>query len=110
MANHVDKRGILDEEVFTYRITKDRKVFISYHGKQVTALSGSKAEAFISEIEGTEGKEAQLIMAKVTGNFKRGNEKMKPLPDIITSIEDLFGILPNDIDLDEVRMERLSRQ
>ena len=76
MESHVDKRGVLDEEVFTYRITKDRKVFISYHGKQVTALSGSRAEAFISEIEGAEGKDAQLIMAKVTGNFKRGNEKM----------------------------------
>ena len=76
MENHVDKRGILDEEVFTYRITKDRKVFISYHGKQITALSGGRAEAFISEIEDAEGKKAQLIMAKVTGNFKRGNEKM----------------------------------
>ena len=77
MENHVDKRGILDEQVFSYRIMKDRKVFISYHGKQVTALSGGRAEAFISEIEDAEGKEAQLIMAKVTGNFKRSNEKMK---------------------------------
>ena len=72
----IDRRGILDEEVFTYRITKDKKVFISYHGKQVTILSGWRAEAFISEIAGAEGKDAQLIMAKVTGNFKRGNEKL----------------------------------
>ena len=71
-----DKRGILDEEVFAFRITKDKKVFISYEGKQVTALSGSKAEKFIVDIADTDGKEAQLIMAKVTGNFKRGNEKM----------------------------------
>ena len=76
MASHVDKRGILEQEVFTYRITKDRKVFISYHGKHVTTLSGGGAEAFISEIEDAEGKEAQLMMAKATGNFKRGNEKM----------------------------------
>ena len=76
MESYVDKRGILDEEVFSYRITKDRKVFISYHGKQVTVLSGNRAETFISEIKDAEGKEAQLIMAKVTGNFKRGNEKM----------------------------------
>ena len=76
MANHIDKRGILDDEVFSYRITKDRKVFISYHGKQVSTLSGGRAEAFISEIKDAEGKEAQLIMAKVTGNFKRGNEKI----------------------------------
>ena len=72
----IDKRGILDEEVFTYRITKDNKVFISYEGKQVTTLIGGKAEKFIADIAETDGKEAQLIMAKVTGNFKRGNEKL----------------------------------
>ena len=75
MDNKIDKRGVLDEEVFTYRITKDKKVFISYHGKQVTTLSGNKAEAFIADISNAHGKDAQLIMAKVTGNFKRGNEK-----------------------------------
>ncbi|MCL2376154.1 MAG: hypothetical protein FWC76_02040 [Defluviitaleaceae bacterium] len=75
MGNAIDKRGILDEEVFAYKITKDKKVFILYHGKQVTTLSGSKAEKFIADISDVDGKEAQLIMAKVTGNFKRGNEK-----------------------------------
>ena len=75
MSNPIDKRGVLDDEVFTHRITKDKKVFIYYYGKQVTTLSGKRAENFISEIEGKEGKEAQLIMAKITGNFKRGNEK-----------------------------------
>ena len=72
----VDKRGILDEEIFTYRVTKDGKVFISYEGRQVTILSGGKAEKFIASIERVEGKEAQLVMAKITGNFKRGNEKL----------------------------------
>ncbi|MCL2223016.1 MAG: hypothetical protein FWC20_11605 [Oscillospiraceae bacterium] len=76
MNNPVDKRGILDDEVFTYRVTKDKKVFVSYEGKQVTILSGRKAEKFINDIENAEGKETQLIMAKVTGNFKRGNEKL----------------------------------
>ena len=73
---NIDKRNILDKEVFTYRITKDKKVFISYEGKHVTTLSGKKAEDFIKKIQNAEGKEAQLIMAKVTGNFKRGNEKL----------------------------------
>jgi len=72
----VDKRGILDEDVFAYRITKDKKVFISYEGKHVTILSGKNAESFIKKIQYAEGKDAQLIMAKVTGNFKRGNEKL----------------------------------
>ena len=32
---------------------------------------------------------------------------MKKLPEKITSIHSLFGTLPDDIDLDGVRMERL---
>jgi len=76
MEKSVDKKGVFDEEVFTYRITKDKKVFISYEGRQVTTLSGKKAEDFIRKIQDVEDKDAQLIMAKVTGNFKRGNEKL----------------------------------
>jgi hypothetical protein len=74
--NPIDKRGILEDEIFAYRITKDRKVFISWHGKQVTTLNGRKAEIFISDIENANNKGAQLIMAKATGHFKHGNEKM----------------------------------
>ena len=73
--DNIDRRGILDEEIFSYRITKDSKVFISWRGKQVTTLSGSRAAEFIADIEAADGKDAQLIMAKATGNFKHGNEK-----------------------------------
>jgi len=34
---------------------------------------------------------------------------MKKLPDKITSVENLFGTLPNDIDLDDVITERLMK-
>jgi len=34
---------------------------------------------------------------------------MKKLPEKITSIDNLFGTIPNDIDLDDVRLERLSK-
>ena len=34
---------------------------------------------------------------------------MKILPEKITSVENLFGTLPNDIDLDDVRTERLAK-
>jgi prevent-host-death family protein len=34
---------------------------------------------------------------------------MKKMPEKITSVEQLFGTLPNDIDLEDVRNERLSR-
>ena len=34
---------------------------------------------------------------------------MKKIPEKITSVDSLFGTLPNDIDLDDVRMERLTK-
>ncbi len=73
--NNVDKRNILDEEPFSYKITKDKKVFLYWHGKQVSILSGKESERFIAKVKNANTKEAQLIMAKITGNFKRGNEK-----------------------------------
>lgn len=32
---------------------------------------------------------------------------LKKIPDKITSVEQLFGTLPNDVDIDDVRRERL---
>lgn len=75
MSENIDKRNILDEEPFSYRVSKDNKIFIFWYGKQVTILSGKQSEKFLSRMENAEGKDAQLIMAKVTGNFKHGNEK-----------------------------------
>jgi len=34
---------------------------------------------------------------------------LKKIPEKITSIEQLFGTLPNDIDLDDVKTERLAK-
>ena len=75
MGKPVDQRGVLDSEVFTYKSTKDQKVFLFWRGKLVTTLSGCKGEAFISDIKEADEKEAQLVMAKATGHFKHGNEK-----------------------------------
>lgn len=74
--DNVDKRNVLDEEVFTHHVTKDKKVMISYCGKHVVTLSGKKALTFIANTDGLSGKELQLALAKVTGNFKRGNERL----------------------------------
>lgn len=71
----VDKRDRLGEAVFAYRAGKDGKVFISWHGRQVTILKDAAARKFLASIEGLEGKAAQLVMAKATGNFKHGNER-----------------------------------
>lgn len=71
----VDKRNKLDEEPFSYRVSKDNKVFIYWYEKQVMILKGKDSEKFLARIENADSKEVQLIMAKITGNFKHGNEK-----------------------------------
>ena len=75
MDRPVDKRGKLNDEIFSYQSAKDDKVFIFWQGRRVLILSGQKARRFLEDIHDLEGKEAQLIMAKATGHFKHGNEK-----------------------------------
>jgi hypothetical protein len=70
-TGNIGKRKRLEKEVFTYRVTKNNTVFIDYNGRQVTTLKGKEAEKILNKIN----HEVQLILAKVTGNFKRGNEK-----------------------------------
>ncbi len=60
---------------FSYRSTKDGKVLISWQGRPVVTLAGNRAQTFISRADGLEGEELQLQLARVTGNFKRGNER-----------------------------------
>lgn len=75
MNQPVDQRGVLDEDIFSYRITKDKRVLISWHGRHVTTLKGATAGRFISQIDAADRKQAQLLMARATGNFKHGNER-----------------------------------
>lgn len=73
--DNIDKHNRFEEEVFTYKVSKDKKVFIFWYGKQVMILKGKDSDKFLARIAGADLRESQLIMAKVTGNFKRGNEK-----------------------------------
>lgn len=73
--SEVDKRNRLSEEVFTYRAVKNGTVFIAWNGKTVTTLAGKEAERFLVKVAGLEDRDAQLVMAKITGNFKHGNER-----------------------------------
>ena len=71
----VDKRNKLDEEPFAYKVSKDNKILIYWHGKQVTILNEKESNKFLAQIKNADTKGIQLIMAKATGNFKHGNEK-----------------------------------
>lgn len=71
----IDKRGVLDDEIFSYQTLKNGNVFIYWREKLVTTLAGKDARKFLAKIESLDGKDAQLVMAKATGHFKHGNER-----------------------------------
>ena len=61
--------------VFSYAETKNGKVFIAWEGRRVTTLAGEAARRFRSRAEGLDAEGLQQLMARATGNFKRGNER-----------------------------------
>ena len=61
---------------FAAVITRDDRVLVSFEGRQVVALTGGGARKLIARLERAGDEEAtQLVLAKVTGNFKRGTER-----------------------------------
>jgi len=57
---------------FSYEV-RGAGVVISHHGKQASTLRGTAAARFLREVETGD---PQQLMARVTGNYKRGNERM----------------------------------
>ncbi|QEU95188.1 hypothetical protein [Streptomyces kanamyceticus] len=57
---------------FTYEQRSDGSVVITHGARAAGTLRGARAEQFIAEAEGGD---AQLVMARWTGNYKRGNER-----------------------------------
>ena len=71
----IDQRGQLADEPFGYRTSKDGQVFIQYHGRAVLTLRGDDGRRLLSRLAVLDEAGQQLALAKVTGNFKRGNER-----------------------------------
>lgn len=57
---------------FSFSQRKNGDVVIMHHGRTATVLRGRKAESFLARVEDSGGQE---LMARVTGNYKRGNER-----------------------------------
>jgi hypothetical protein len=62
---------------FAWASTKDGRVRISWRGKVVTTLAGGPAARFLEQVEHADADAEQLLMARATGNFKRGNERSR---------------------------------
>ncbi len=64
----------LEDDPFDFRITKDGRVLVSRGGRQVTVVAGAAADKLIGKL-GASDDEDQQLLARATGNYRRGNER-----------------------------------
>lgn len=64
-----------EPEGFSYRVRKSGEVEILHFGKQAATLRTVAASKFLAKAEMATERELQHAMARVTGNYKHGNEK-----------------------------------
>jgi hypothetical protein len=57
---------------FTYEENSDGSVVVRHHGRVATTLRGARAADFLAEVGSGD---AQLLMARLTGNYRHGNER-----------------------------------
>jgi len=60
---------------FTY-IKRNREYHILHHGNKATVLRGNKALDFEEELNALNDNDLQQLMARLTGNYKHGNERV----------------------------------
>ena len=70
----IDRRGKLAEEPFDVQVTRD-KVLVRFRGRLVRTLTGADAVEVRAAAAGGDPAAVQLLVARKTGNFKRGNER-----------------------------------
>lgn len=65
----------LSTNPFAFQLLKSDRVRITCQGKHARTVSGKEAVKLIARLEQQSEGERQLTLAKVTGQFKFGNEK-----------------------------------
>jgi hypothetical protein len=58
-------------EGFSYKV-RGSEVVVSHHGRRAATLRGDAAARFLRDLE---HRDPQQLMARATGNYKRGNER-----------------------------------
>ena len=65
-------------ETFTYKTAKDDMVRIFWEGRCVMTLGGAWGRRLSAELAtSSDPGDAQRILQRVTGNFRRGNERLR---------------------------------
>lgn len=57
---------------FAHLIEGNGDITITHHGRKAATLRGAKAQKFLVELESADSQE---LMARLTGNYRRGNER-----------------------------------
>jgi len=65
----------MEPEPFSYRVTKDGRVLVAFHGRHVVTVAGRPADRLAAALADADNEQEQLLLARATGNFKRGNER-----------------------------------
>lgn len=60
---------------FTFKTLKNGDVVVAHRGKHATTLRKDKAVWFLEEMHDLPFEAQQQEMARLTGNYKRGNER-----------------------------------
>jgi hypothetical protein len=61
---------------FSFRRRKAGVVEVLHHGRLASTLRGAAAQDFLAEVESSDPSAAQQLMARLTGKYKRGNERL----------------------------------
>ena len=61
---------------FAFRTRKSGDVEVLHRGRVAATLRGEDASSFLSEVSDLSSPDAQQLMARLTGNYKRGNERL----------------------------------
>jgi hypothetical protein len=61
---------------FIWRQRKNGDVEILHRGRLASTLRGNEAADFLAEASGSELIGLQPLMARITGNYKHGNERL----------------------------------
>ena len=61
---------------FTYKKRSNRTVDIFHHGRKATTLRGAVAGEFLEDAAAMSDEGLQQVMARLTGNYNHGNERL----------------------------------
>ena len=65
----------LTDDPFDWRVTGDGSVRVSRGGREVVVVGGARGAKLAAQLESASDEHAQQLLARATGNYKRGNER-----------------------------------